>query len=318
MDGDQGHIADGPSSGCFRHSMRPDVDCYIGTVCIRIHFLTRGSGYGHRPTYTAQDFHSCVGGAAWPGTSRLFSGVENRVSFASSDTVLGEAPPPVHSPESGAQELLCSAVAEEDEMDTVGETTDTTDTPPTIIPPLLGFSQFSWPYENWSVGDGHSLFTFTKELPGWFPENSGGLPVDMPSLPLSPIVPDSSDDSVTAIMGSSREESITPSEVVVIGPPVVDVRPVPTDVEILVDSPLPTAEGLSADLLWAPVAPRPQGISERGNPCSSDKVPWWRLAREGPFLAERSTAVLTLFGARCAFQNTSYWASDYASPSVFS
>ena len=56
------------------------------------------------------------------------------------------------------------------------------------------------------MGDEPSIFTFTKELPGWFPGNSGGLPVDMPSLPLSPIVPDSSDDSVTAIMGSLREE----------------------------------------------------------------------------------------------------------------
>ena len=74
------------------------------------------------------------------------------------------------------------------------------------------------------MGDGQSLFTFTKDLPGWFSENSGGLPVDMPSLPVSAIVPDSSDDSVTAIMGSSREESFTPSEVVMIKPPVGDVR----------------------------------------------------------------------------------------------
>ena len=47
----------------------------------------------------------------------------------------------------------------------------------------------------------------------------------MPSLPLSPIIPDSLDDSVTANMGSSREESNTPSEVVVIVPPVGDVLP---------------------------------------------------------------------------------------------
>ena len=48
-----------------------------------------------------------------------------RVSFASSVTVLGDAPPPVHTLESSAQELLRSAVAEEDEMDTEGGTTDT-------------------------------------------------------------------------------------------------------------------------------------------------------------------------------------------------
>ena len=145
------------------------------------------------------------------------------MSFASYVTVLGDTPLPVRSPDSGAQELIHSAVTEVDEMDTVEETTDmteeTTDTqdmPPTIIPPPPGFSQFAWPYEDWSVGDGQSLFTFTKDLPGWFPENTGGLPVDMPSLPVSPIILDSVDDSVTAIMGSSREESFTPSEVVVI------------------------------------------------------------------------------------------------------
>ena len=98
----------------------------------------------------------------------------------------------------------------------------------------------------------------------------------MTSLPLSPFVPDSSDDLVTAIMGSSREESITPSEVIVIGSPVGDVLPVPTDAEILADSPLSTAEGLLADLLWAPVALRPQGISGHGDQRSSDRIPRWR------------------------------------------
>ena len=53
-----------------------------------------------------------------------------RVSFVSSVTVLGDAPPPVHPPESGVQELLRSAVAEEDEIYTVGGTT--------IIPPPPG------------------------------------------------------------------------------------------------------------------------------------------------------------------------------------
>ena len=165
------------------------------------------------------------------------------------------------------------------------------------------------------MGDDPSVFTFTKELPGWFPWSSGGLPVDMPSLPLSPIVPDILDDSVTANMGSSREESNTPSEVIVIVPPVGDVLPVLTDAEILADSPLPTAEGLLADLLWAPAATRPQGMSGHGDRRSPGRVPRWRLAREFPFLAERSPAALSSFGAGCAFRNTSCRASDYASPS---
>ena len=57
------------------------------------------------------------------------------------------------------------------------------------------------------MGGDPSLFNIAKELPGWFPWSFGGLPVDLPSLLLSPIIPDSLDDSVTANMGSSREES---------------------------------------------------------------------------------------------------------------
>ena len=45
-------------------------------------------------------------------------------------------------------------------------------------------------------------FTFTKDPPGGFPDTPGGLPVVVPSLPLSPIAPDGADDSVTVTMGS--------------------------------------------------------------------------------------------------------------------
>ena len=57
------------------------------------------------------------------------------------------------------------------------------------------------------------------------------------------------------------------------------------------------------------------GHIRTGDQRSSDKVPRWRLAREGLFLAERLTAALSSFGAGCVFRNTSYRASDYASPS---
>ena len=44
-------------------------------------------------------------------------------------------------------------------------------------------------------------------------------------------------------------------------------------------------------------------------------VPRWRLAREGPFLAECSSSSLRCFGDGCSFRNTTYRTSDYASPS---
>ena len=40
-----------------------------------------------------------------------------------------------------------------------------------------------------------------------------------------------------------------------------------------------------------------------------------RLAREGPFLAERSPESICSLGAGCAFRNTSYRSSDYDAPS---
>ena len=43
-------------------------------------------------------------------------------------------------------------------------------------------------------------------------------------------------------------------------------------------------------------------------------VPRWRLAREGPFLEERSAESIRSLGPGCAFRNTTYRASDYAEP----
>ena len=65
-----------------------------------------------------------------------------------------------------------------------------------------------------------------------------------------------------------------------------------TDAKLLADSPLPTAEGLLQDLLWAPVASRPQDVTGPGDRGSPSRVSRWRLAREGPFLAEWPASIL--------------------------
>ena len=65
------------------------------------------------------------------------------------------------------------------------------------------------------------------------------------------------------------------------------------------------------DRLWAPVAVPSPAIDNRREP----PVPRWRLAREGPFLAERSPGSIRSLGAGCAFRNTSYRHSDYDTPS---
>ena len=43
-------------------------------------------------------------------------------------------------------------------------------------------------------------------------------------------------------------------------------------------------------------------------------VPRWWLAREGPFLEERSAESIRSLGPGCAFRNTTYCVSDYAEP----
>ena len=72
----------------------------------------------------------------------------------------------------------------------------------------------------------------------------------------------------------------------------------------------PIEQIFTPDRLWAPVAvPSPAIDDHRETP-----VPRWRLAREGPFLAERSPESIRSLGAGCAFRNTSYRCSDYDTP----
>ena len=45
-----------------------------------------------------------------------------------------------------------------------------------------------------------------------------------------------------------------------------------------------------------------------------DSTPRWRLAREGPFMNERSKASLWVLGKGCAFRHTTYSVEDHAPP----
>ena len=253
VDGDQRRLADGPfvrmcRASWWTHasSMRPDVDWYICTVYPRIRFLIRRSGGGgggvipRLLSFVAramtiaqltQDLHSCVGGAAWPGTSRLLSrwrsvagtcrarvgcrlprmlrcwGILRRRCVRRGGGGGGGG-----GEGSGTQALLGSEVTEDDVIETMGETNDCMDKPTTIIPPPAGFSQFSWPYEDCRVNDGEFLFTVHRGPPGLCPQIFLGRPVVVPSLPL----------------GSSGDESIFPLEVEVMVPPLGDVRSGPT------------------------------------------------------------------------------------------
>ena len=75
--------------------------------------------------------------------------------------------------------------------------------------------------------------------------------------------------------------------------------------------PLPSVDNsLMPDLVRVPALPQPTGrCVDRECP-----VPRWWLARECPFLEERSPESIRSLGPGCAFRNTTYRASDYAEP----
>ena len=56
------------------------------------------------------------------------------------------------------------------------------------------------------------------------------------------------------------------------------------------------------DMLWAPAVPQ----DTRANDVREIPMPRWRLAREGPFLVERSLESIRSWGAGCAFRHTTY------------
>ena len=117
------------------------------------------------------------------------------------------------------------------------------------------------------------------------------------------------------IRSSLREESNTLSKAVIAAQTVGHALPVGMDSNALTDSPLPDVVRPFSGSPMGPVADIPKYVTSHVSCCSPGMVPLWRLAREGPFLAERSSSSLISFGAGCAFRNKTYRASDYESPS---
>ena len=145
--------------------------------------------------------------------------------------------------------------------------------------------------------------------PGFLPfawlVDDGGMDVDVSCFPFGV------DCSPIGLVCSDVSDSADSPEVGVLVSPVVDTSlDVPPAVGHTV-LPLPSVENIFVqDMLWAPAAPRAPVL----NDCCETPVPRWRLAREGPFLAERSPEYIRSLGAGCAFRNTTYRDSDYAAP----
>ena len=199
-------------------------------------------------------------------------------------------------------------IPEEDDMDVSVEVSYV---PVPVLPPPSppGFERFSWPSAVEGPGGDTSPFNFSAELPGWFPRGCVGQSRDPPSLPISPILSVTPDDSLVPNVGSSRDESDTPS---------VDDHLPDAQEENLPDA---QAGSSSPDVSRPmPVSP-PEVVSDLPDCLTSHAVrrspglvPRLRLAQEGPFLSERSSSSLRCFEDGCAFRNTTYRPSDYARP----
>ena len=153
------------------------------------------------------------------------------------------------------------------------------------LPPPPGFSPFAFPLDDGGLDADELCARLGMNCsPSLSP--IGRVSSDVPDLAVSP-------------------------EVGVLVSPIVDGS---SDVALAVGytgSPLlSVASTCGQTMLWVPAAPQ----DTMQNVDREIPVPRWRLAREGPFLAERSPESIRSLGAGCAFRHTTYRASDYASP----
>ena len=80
------------------------------------------------------------------------------------------------------------------------------------------------------------------------------------------------------------------------------------------EKPAPAEYFLFKNILRAPAMGVPRKLTETDGNQDRKRIPRWRLAREGPFLNERSSASLRVLGTGCAFRHTTYSVEDHAPP----
>ena len=131
-----------------------------------------------------------------------------------------------------------------------------------------------------------------------------------PLEPMSPIPTMDSQDSMLVQVSTPEVEAVTP---VVLD----QIRSVRRQRTRETSSPrtksgssASTAEFLFKDILCTEALIR----KRVGSIKSTNRVPRWRLAREGPFPNERSQASLRVLGKGCLFRHTSYEWNDHAPP----
>ena len=143
----------------------------------------------------------------------------------------------------------------------------------TISPPP-GFPQSQWPQAHWILEGEPSIDPGLKFVTSWstriVKERSAGLP----SLPLSPITAEGSQDCCNTRTGAPGAAQTT------------------AESELRREKPAPAEDFLFKNILRAPAMGAARKLTETDGNHDRDSTLRWRLAREGPFMNERSKASL--------------------------
>ena len=209
-----------------------------------------------------------------------------RVSFAEDSLEFSQSVPPLILPvvveeavlvsEAGVTPLILPVVEERISDTPAIELVEMkTTTPESGVPPPPGFPPFVWL------------------------EDDGGMDMD-------DLWPRFSGDSSLTLSPISRESSANPdaTDMPLVGTLCTPLKDSSSEVIPAVGYaclPLPSVDNsLRPELVWVPALPQPMGRAVDGEV----QVPRWRLAREGPFLEERSQESGRSLGPGCAFRNT--------------
>ena len=252
------------------------------------------SDHGYRPTDSPPTLYTVVGCAAGKGSGVVFLDAETavaqppprRVSFAEdANTLCTEDDSPVLSQISPPLTQPVVEVADEDAPASEGDGLQTCSPDAAEMPPPPGFPPFV------------------------FPDDDGGIDVDEICARLGECATEACQEMEPGLPDIPEESE--PPKVVVPRPPSPNIISEAMPAVGYACVPLPLANnGAIPELVRMPAFPQTTGRTidrER-------MVPRWWLAREGPFLEERSAESIRLLGPGCAFRNTTYRASDYAEP----
>ena len=225
--------------------------------------------------------------------------VAKRVSFATVDQKSNE---PVN-----------LGTAEMEETPSVNEiVTGSRETSP--VPPP-GFRPFEWPEVKRMTNGEFQRDPGLKFVTSWSAKIAEEEMSSPPPLEaLSPIPMVTSQDSMTAQVGTTDSEEITPI--------VLDqIRSVhrrrprrPSSLHTTIVKPTTVEDFLFKNILSEEAKIDRRSVSSTTGNRDCNTVPRWRLAREGPFPNERSQASLRVLGKGCAFRHTTYKWEDHARP----